>query len=303
MNTYISMGVVTETLLFLETATRLNCYNTSELGRLRKKYVDTRIVTDFASTNGWILLTNTTFKLTDSGLQLMELFDGFSISPALWRRVLVDYINSYQPIWAKRIPAGRKEAFLFMSDEEKRCFLEAGLMKTPASQDIIKWWDAIAEKERKTKEGLSLQIGREGEESTIRYETKRTGHLPVWQSIETNIVGYDIISKETENNDARDILIEVKSSKQDINSAFMIITRHEWEVANYRNNRHRYFFYIWLLGESNQMAKITVEEMSAHIPIEAGAGTWEKVRIPFSVFKCKFKKIGNIETPGEQIYN
>ena len=300
MNTYISLGVVTETLLFLETATRLNCYNTSELGRLRKKYVDTGIVTAFASTNGWILLSNNTFKLTDSGLQLLKLFDGHFISPALWRRVLMDYINAYQPIWAKRIPAGRKEAFLFMSDEEKRCFLNAELMEIPASQDVIKWWDAIAEKERKSKEASLLQTGREGEESTIRYEIKRTGHLPVWQSIETNLAGYDIISKETENTDARDILIEVKSSKQDINCAFTIVTRHEWEVANYKNNLRRYFFYVWLLGESKQMAKITVEEMSAHIPIEAGEGSWEEVKIPFSAFESKFQKITTTEIPRGQ---
>ena len=69
----------------------------------------------------------------------------------------------------------------------------------------------------------------------------------------------------------------------------MIITRHEWEVANYKNNYCRYFFYIWLLGKPNQMAKITVEEMTAHIPIETGEGCWEEVKIPFKAFESEFK--------------
>lgn len=294
MNTYISMGVVTETLLYLETAKRLSCYNVHELGKLRKNYVNTDIVTDFASTNGWIQICDSVFKLTASGQELLELFDGHFISPPLWRKVLMDYIYSYHPIWARRIPSGRKEAFLFMSDEEKRCFLNADLMETPASPEIIKWWDLIADKERISKETSLLAIGREGEESTIRYEYERTGCTPVWQSIETNLAGYDIISKETSAIESKEILIEVKSSRQDVNSAFMIITKHEWEVANYKNNVNRYFFYLWLLGQTSQMAKVSVTEMSAHIPKEEGKGSWEEVRIPFNAFSSRFQSVSSI---------
>ena len=40
------------------------------------------------------------------------------------------YITVCRPVWAKRIPYGRKEAYLIMNEEEKRCFDEAALMES-----------------------------------------------------------------------------------------------------------------------------------------------------------------------------
>ena len=88
-------------------------------------------------------------------------------------------------------------------------------------------------------------------------------------------------------------MIEVKSSNCDVHNAYLIISKHEWEVANYKNNYYRYYFYLWLLGKTNKMAKVTVEEMSKHIPIEMGEGSWENVRIPYYVFSSKFEIVSN----------
>jgi len=289
MGTYISVGVVTETLLFLKEAKQLDCFSLCELSKLRKYYVSSNVVVAFAKNCDWINVDDELFVITSKGLGVLEQFDGYYISVSLWRTVLCDYITALKPIWARRIPYGRKEAFLFMPDEEKRCFLEAGLMETPAGEDVVKWWDKMAEKEKVDVD--YLVIGREGERLTMEYETERTGKIPLWQSIETNLAGYDIISRHDKEDDAGEILIEVKASKRTIQNAYLVITRHEWEVANYSNNLNRYYFYLWLLGDSKMLARLPAYELISHIPIESGAGTWEEVKIPFETFRTEFKNV------------
>ena len=164
-------------------------------------------------------------------------------------------------------------------------------MDTPAEEDVVNWWDKMAENEREDVD--YLVIGREGERLTMEYETTRTGKKPLWQSIETNLAGYDIISRNDKNDDAGEILIEVKASKQPVQNAYLIITRHEWEVANYSNNANRYYFYLWLLGESKMLARITSYDIASHIPKETGEGTWEEVKIPFKTFESEFKKVNS----------
>ena len=289
MGTYISVGVVTETLLFLKEAKQLNCFSLDEMSKLRKRYVASSVTVEFAMRCGWICVENESFMITSDGLRILQQFDGYYIGMPLWRTILRDYIIALKPIWARRIPFGRKEAFLFMSDEEKRCFLEAGLMDIPANDEVIEWWDAIADIERENDDYLS--VGREGERLTVEYESKRTGKSPVWQSIETNLAGYDIISRCDNTDDSPEILIEVKASRKNLQNAYLVITRHEWEVANYKNNVSRYFFYIWLLGDAKLLARISANDVLSHIPKESGAGTWENVKIPFEAFKADFEEI------------
>ena len=289
MGTYISVGVVTETLLFLKEAKQLNCFSLDEMSKLRKRYVASSVTIEFAMSCGWISVENESFAISSDGLRILQQFDGYYIGMSLWRTILRDYIVTLKPIWARRIPFGRKEAFLFMSDEEKRCFLEAGLMDIPANDEVIKWWDTIADIERENDDYLS--VGREGERLTMEYETMRTGKRPVWQSIETNLAGYDIISHSDNTDDSVEILIEVKASRKTIQNAFLVITRHEWEVANYKNNVNRYYFYIWLLGDAKLLARISANDVLDHIPKESGAGTWENVKIPFEAFKADFEVV------------
>lgn len=129
-----------------------------------------------------------------------------------------------------------------------------------------------------------------GERLTMKFEEMRTGVKPDWHSIETNRSGYDILSRRS-SEDGDSLLIEVKSSSQPLETACAIISRHEWDVASLLNNQGRYLFYIWKLGTAtNQLAIITVEEMSCHIPLDHEYGTWESVHIPFVAFADRFSQ-------------
>ena len=290
MKTYISVGVVTNTLIVLRNAKRLDCYLISALSRIVKNYVDFEMTEDFAVQCGWIEIADQELRFTKAGDIIVKEFDGNVIGEHLWRMILKDYISNSKPAWARRIPAGRKEAFLCMSDETKRCFIESGLMSTPPDSTVVTWWDEIANSARAEINTQLNDTGRVGEMLTIEYELKRTGIQPIWQSIETNLVGYDLISRK-DKNDAGEILIEVKASACNLEYAEMTISRNEWNVASCNYNYNRYYFYLWCLNEDKLLAKIPVPEIRKHIPAESGDGKWSSINIPFTTFKAKFVSI------------
>lgn len=198
------------------------------------------------------------------------------------------YIYICKPIWINRIPYGRKEAYYFMSPDEKRCFEDAGLMETNPQSVIIDWWDAIAEHVRSVRNLRLDKTGRVGERLTINYEKKRTGKAPNWVSFESNLAGYDIISCKDADSPDEQLLIEVKSSEQLMRGATMIISRHEWEVAKSQHKNSTYCFYLWIVGKQRMFASVSVCDIEPHIPKESGLGTWQNVEIPFKVFEKLF---------------
>ena len=234
----------------------------------------------------WIHHKPPTISITSSGLFALSLFDGKTISQKLWKAVLGDYIKICSPIWSKRVPYGRKEAFLFMNNEEKRCFLSAGLINS-YDKEVVSWWDSIANLQRQQLSAQQEQSGRTGEYLTMAYEEIRTGKKPDWCSIETNLSGYDILSYRDKTHSER-ILIEVKSSNLLVSDAFFHVSKREWEISQLDNNLERYFFYLWSLSD-NRLAIVPQQDVVPHIPTNNNSGQWLDVKIPFSIFsKCFF---------------
>ena len=62
-------------------------------------------------------------------------------------------------------------------------------------------------------------LGRKGEKLTLRYEKHRTLREPFWQSLDSNRVGYDIISVLNPGADTP-LYIEVKSSEKEMSHAY-----------------------------------------------------------------------------------
>ncbi len=305
MKNYISNGLVSETILLLDAIAKYHCTEKHEIMDLHITYgINKQSALQFASQCKWICHDNEHLHITDNGIGILKQFNGLTINKKLWRNVLYDYIVNSIPVWSGRIPAGRKEAFIFMTLDEKRCFIESGLMDKPADKDTIDWWDTLARSLRKNHQESLDETGRTGEWLTLDFERFRTGREPEWEAIESNVVGYDIISFL--NKDSSDqILIEVKSSTRDCSSAELSLTRNEWEVAQSGCNRYRYFFYLWLLHSNKQLAIISADEMVNHIPADIGVGKWKTVNIPFSVFAHKFHDINvnlNITHPLLPLY-
>ena len=294
MKTYISVNIVSQALLLVSLIKKHNCKYLKEIQQLKLPYgINRDAALSFSRQCKWILEETDYFSLTEQGQDIVDSFNGMLIDPLLWRKILDGYIENCQPIWAKRIPYGRKEAYLIMTIEEQRCFVEADLI-TSTNPDVIEWWDTIAERERAKKDSSLLDIGREGERITLIFEQQRTGVVPNWISVDSNLSGYDILSQSANNSNDR-ILIEVKSSYKSIEDAVCIVTRHEWETAQRNNNVNRYYFYVWKLSASKKsLAIVDVARMKQYIPVDSSAGKWQEVTIPFSAFEDLFSHVTTV---------
>lgn len=193
------------------------------------------------------------------------------------RRQLRDFIERYQPPWSKTLMHGRSEAGRYFPHGTQQAFNEAGLMKGEA-QEIVTWWDTLGNAARQSRQTTQLEVGRRAERLSFEYEHLRTGNPPLWQSLESNFAGYDILSKEAH----RTCLIEVKGSEQKYREAFCYITRNEWRVAERRITE--YMFHLWLLRNQETLLLVSAQDMAGHIPSDVGQGRWETVRVPFSAF-------------------
>ncbi len=238
----------------------------------------------------WLIYKEDHLLCTEAGKRILEIHSTHGFTDNLLRIMIQDYIFNCSPIWANRIPRGRKEAFFVMSVDEQKCFIDANLMHEPPEKNVINWWDDISESLRFTSESNLLAIGRCGELLSFKYEWQRTGATPILQSLNTNLVGYDIISQLSKS-DAHRLLIEVKTSGKGTGSESFLLTRNEWETAYQAEN---YLIHLWKLSPTPQLAVITPSDISSHIPINQGAGKWIKVDISFTVFQDRFFEVQTI---------
>lgn len=288
MKTYISDSLISEGLIMMQAMKQNNCYDVKEIYNIRPLYgINVKATLDLATSCNWLTITNNTYEITSMGEKLLNSFNGFQLSPSLYQDILRNYILTCKPIWARRIPYGRNEAYLFMSEEEQVCFKKAGLMETPVSRKTVDWWDALAKIQQREAESIKNEVGRQGEELTITYEENRTKVMPTWESIDSNFAGFDVLS-QVSIEDRSQILIEVKASKRDFHSATFYISHDEWSFASYSCNRNRYYFYLWLVGDCPQLAVVPYSSMIDHIPTDKGLGEWSEVEIPFSAFESLF---------------
>jgi len=193
------------------------------------------------------------------------------------RNQLKSYILEEKPFWATRIFMGRKETLPFLSAEVEQCFEEAELMQG-FDDTVTKWWDEVGSVFRNITDEKLLEIGRQGERESLKYEEKRTKVKPKWQAIDTNASGYDILSRVDEDNPTK-LKIEVKASTRPYSDATIHITRNEWDVADI--SLTTYTFHIWLLSEQPpKLITASVDSVKKHIPMDNGCGSWESVEIP-----------------------
>ncbi|AEG58672.1 DUF3883 domain-containing protein [Desulforamulus ruminis] len=232
----------------------------------------------------WLICKENHFFCTEAGQNLLELYLKDKVTDHLLRRMIRDYIYNCSPIWANRIPNGRKEAFYVMSIDEQKCFVDSNLMKEPPEKTIIDWWDEVSQSIRYRFNSNLLGIGRQGELLTLEYELKRTGVSPILQSLNTNLVGYDILSQVGEK-DTQKLLIEVKSSLKNAGTANFVFTKNEWETACQTEN---YLIYLWEISTVPRLAIVAPLDMFAHIPLNQGYGKWIKTEVPFYAFEDKF---------------
>jgi hypothetical protein len=134
-----------------------------------------------------------------------------------------------------------------------------------------------------------LEVGRAGERLTLRHELRRTNVEPVWQCIESNFSGFDVLSRK-DRQDSSPLRIEVKASARNINAADFALTRNEWTTASTAGS---YVFHLWqVTGQAKpRLAVLDVTDVQAHVPTDVGLGLWQQVRIPFAAFRTSFVEV------------
>lgn len=202
------------------------------------------------------------------------------------RMQILDYILAEKPPWGRLLSRGRTETAQFAPREVIQVFREARLMEIPPLNYVVEWWDEVARLVRGAAESVRVEVGRAGERRTINRERKRTGVEPIWQAIESNLSGFDVLSVVRA--DSKELLrIEVKASEESVEHAMFHVTRNEWETAS---SNDRYLFHLWCFSDEQRplVAELEAQAVASHIPNDAGKGYWERAKIPFRVFRNSF---------------
>lgn len=280
----LSVEVIWSSYTLLKRISEYTIRTTEDIYIKNLSSVSADALMEMALTCRWIAKDNDLFVLTKQGEAIVNTKE-FGERAKI---ILSDYVCYVTPAWARRIPYGRQEAFIFMTKDEQACFYEAGLMDENPGDAVIGWWDQISSFLRKTEADRKTEIGRKGEYLTILYEQKRTGRQPQWISLDSNLSGYDVISQQTRE-DLSVLLIEVKSTEKSIETADFFVSVNEWHTAS---NTENYKFYLWCFyGGKKQLAIIQSRQSFHYIPTNNKSGEWQMVRIPFASFSEAFKEI------------
>lgn len=223
---------------------------------------------------GWLRIDDRGYlRLTAGGKAIIAESD----AEVRLRYQIGDLIRVERPPWAERMRAGRGETVRILPADAQQCFAESGLLGS-WNDALVGWWDKVTLGIRAYRDAETLEIGRQGERLSIQFELQRTGVVPIWQALESNFSGFDLLSRVDSAN-ATPIKIEVKTSGQNKSEANFVVTRNEWRVAS--TSLDTYFFDLWLLRGGPKHARVPAAVVQMHIPIDQALGKWEQTKIPF----------------------
>ncbi|WJY21577.1 DUF3883 domain-containing protein [Fontisubflavum oceani] len=273
----LSVGVLYSCQTFLKIVRdgTLNLDNFESSFR-RIEVADGRAVLSLSQTCQWIRVTEQgRIGLTERGQTLVS----YRAEAVCLREQILDVLSSSPPPWARRLTLGRFEALKVMPDDAQQCFRECELTDG-FDDDTVTWWDQASETVRSERSKVNHQVGRNAERLSLKYEKDRTGKDPLWQAVQTNVAGYDVLSVVDATNADR-LKIEVKGSRMGRREAAFFLTRNEWRTATKSN---AYQFHLWLIHEMPVLFVVPSTELAAHVPEDRMEGLWETARFSFKDF-------------------
>ena len=232
---------------------------------------------------------------TDRGIELINQTD----EKAAYRNQLYDLVKIYKPLWASHLSRGRVESIEFVPDSIKDIFKMVGLYDPDHlhfDDEAIKWWDKIAGSYYTQRDEYNTIIGRIGEKLTIQYEDRRTEQKPKWKSIESDLLGYDILSKVSKK-DSSLLCIEVKASTYSNSFKF---TKNEKKLLDQTSSKG-YKIYFWRLYDKNR-AELTIlkkEDILNKFPKNSPVAIWELCEINLNELNDKIKTKPKIIKPSD----
>lgn len=207
------------------------------------------------------------------------------------QQILLEYLKKQEFIWLNRCFAGRRVLIDSLDNESlnslkfKSCINESGVGLENNSENTLRWWNELYDFFRSKNEKAIASYALDFEFKTKEFEDKRIKGNSEIVSVEDNGAGYDIRSWIDENKENY-LCIEVKSSVKPMTQAKAFISRNQWTIAD--SLGESFMFYFWC---QNQLARLSVEEVRKHVPLNANDGTWEKFNIPMTTFLDAFKPV------------
>ena len=198
------------------------------------------------------------------------------------RKILDKYLRNEKPGFLLRITGGRDYFLNYIDENFEQLLNDAGLYDeinlSKEGKEIRHWWDSLSDFVRDLDDDKKLELGREGEEKTILYETNKLKKLniqkkPKWISYEDNRAGYDVLSRDKEQNE---IFIEVKSTNN--STGLFYLTKGEWRVSIAK--KQKYFIHIWI-QDKKEPRIITYNELnSKNYKIEDSSNAeWDTIKV------------------------
>ncbi len=272
-----SVGVLYSCQTFLQVIRedRLDIEN-FEKNFTRIEVADGKAVLSLSQQCRWIRVSEDgAIRLTERG----EFILGKDSAQMCLREQLLDLLSSEPPPWARKLIQGRYEALKVMPPDAAQCFKDCELTDG-FEDDIVDWWDVASQSVRSERSKLNHEVGRRAERLSLDYERQRTGVEPLWQAVQTNVAGYDVLSQVGASSSER-LKIEVKGSRMGRKEASFFLTRNEWRTAE---KSGAYEFHLWLVHETPRLFVVPASELEAHVPEDREQGRWETAQFFFKDF-------------------
>ena len=199
-----------------------------------------------------------------------------------YRNCIDAIIHQYCPNWLRQMRQGRTRFVNKLSPDQQDVFRAAGLLETPASSDVVAWWDSISGHARLLSDHPKIVQGRRAEILTLEFERNKLRKSgidlePEWPGLDDNFAGYDVLSYELGYTGVTNRLIEVKSTI--VSPIRFSLTRNEWRTAEAAKDA--YIFHIWNMRNNPPKLYVrTVSDVSPHIPLDRGRGQWFTTIVP-----------------------
>ena len=210
-----------------------------------------------------------------------RVFSDHSNVKLAFRATLKHLIEAIRPLWIRLLPSGRAKVLRILDADLQQCIHIAGLLSSDHAS--VAWWDAVTVLGREWGYEERLRIGRVAERRAMARERillKETKMQPIWVAVDDNAAGYDIKSWRPELLHCRNPVeryIEVKATSP---LGTVHITRREWQFAE--THPDQWELQIWLNKSGTPMV-LKVNDLSQHIALNQGSGSWSEIAIPSEV--------------------
>ena len=171
--------------------------------------------------------------------------------PIFYRSCIEAIMLKRRPMWSKTMRGGRKRFVDTLNSDDRDVFAAAGLLKYPATSEVVTWWDGISGYSRLISNQEKMEQGRAAEMLTLerertRLKAKGITREPEWPGLDYNYAGYDVLSYKHGPTGVVNHLIEVKSTT--MSPLRFIVSRNEWIKAE--KTGESYTFHIWNMNKT-----------------------------------------------------